>query len=383
MASAAESDTYAEIRPYEDAEVGAVLQRMSRDFLVLGGLLSLDHPRLPPLLALGLGWLLRRRLGRDLRRRLADVDSVESFQLFLRPIFVKNVVRRTTDALQHSGLENLDAAPRLFVANHRDILMDGGFLLLLLHDNGLPKPRLAVGDNLMSPRCVADLLRLNRAFIVHRRYAGREEAYRGRLHLSNYIRHSLLEDGVSVWIAQRAGRAKDGDDRTQPALIKMLAQAKDENESVGAYLNRLRLTPVSVSYEYDPCDAAKARELRMLKEAGAYRKRKGEDVRNIIRGVVGHKGRVHYGFGEPLSGDFDSIEAAAAELDRRIHSGCRLWPSNHIAAAELGWETPETNIDADQRKRFMERLNAMPAEDRPYALRLYANPVRNHMAAQS
>ncbi|MEG0968984.1 MAG: 1-acyl-sn-glycerol-3-phosphate acyltransferase, partial [Pseudomonas sp.] len=275
----------------------------------------------------------------------------------------------------------------LFLANHRDIVMDPAFVNYAVYHAGLPTPRIAIGDNLLQKPFVSDMMRLNKSFIVHRSISGRREKLAAYQLLSAYINHSIRNDGQSIWIAQAEGRAKDGDDRTDSAILKMFHMSR-KDEPFGAVIQSLNLSPVSISYEYDPCDQAKARELYIRATTGSYSKAPGEDDLSIAQGITGYKGRVHINFAPPVTAFFEDTKQLAAEIDRQILAGYRLFPVHYLAYAQWAKADPALQVPAaaqvfpaDELARakaeWQRRLDACPAEQRPYLVQQYATPVRN------
>jgi len=231
-------------------------------------------------------------------------------------------------------------------------------------------------------------MRLNKSFIVPRSARGKRAMLAAYQNLSAYIRHSIITDNHSIWMAQREGRAKNGIDRTDPAIIKMLTMARRSAErqaGTGEAIAELRLVPVSISYEYDPCDVQKARELHAVNVSGEYAKSEFEDIRSIVAGITGQKGRVHLRFGTPLGDEFDTPEAVAEEIDRQVIAGYHLFPSHYLALEALG-ESPElldlSEVTDADRARFQRRLAEVPNELRDWWLRQYANPVKSRAAGE-
>ncbi|MDT4855541.1 hypothetical protein FQZ97_899010 [compost metagenome] len=230
-------------------------------------------------------------------------------------------------------------------------------------------------------------MRLNKSFIVHRSLSNRREKLAAFQLLSAYINHSIRSDGESVWIAQAEGRAKDGDDRTDSAILKMFHMSR-KDASFAEVIGELRLTPVSISYEYDPCDQAKARELYIRASTGSYTKAEGEDDQSIALGITGYKGRVHINFCPPLEAPAEDAKQLAQDIDRQILGSYRLFPVNYLAYAQ--WEQRDAALDVPEvsalfsaeelaiaRREWQRRLDACPVEQRPYLILQYANPVRN------
>ena len=371
------------IRPYADHEVAAVLARLLSDETFLGTLTRFRFPRL----AGPFGWLLKPLIAHRLRREAAGIDSVAALQTRIEP-YIDRTVERATDGISFSGIEHLQAGtPYLFLANHRDIVMDPAFVNYAVFHAKLPTPRIAIGDNLLQRPFVSDLMRLNKSFIVHRSVAGRREKLAAFQLLSAYINHSIRTEGESVWIAQAEGRAKDGDDRTDPAILKMFHMSR-KDEPFAETLAALNLIPVSISYEYDPCDQAKARELQIRASSGSYEKAPGEDDASIALGITGYKGRVHVHFSAPVGEGFEDAKQLAALMDRHILSGYRLFPAHLLAYTQWDERDAELQVPgaeqlfpaaevAAARAEWQRRLDACPAEQRPWLIRQYATPVRN------
>ncbi|GAA3909217.1 1-acyl-sn-glycerol-3-phosphate acyltransferase [Halomonas cibimaris] len=377
--SHAASDPWADIRPYTDAEVEAVLQRLARDNELLNALTQFRLPRLaklaPP--------LARLLANRAVRREVQGVRDVRAFQQRIAG-YMNRMIQSSTDAFNVVGLEQLDPhTAYLFIGNHRDISLDPAFVNYALYQAGRNTVRIAIGDNLLKKPYVTDLMRLNKSFIVPRSARGKRAMLAAYQNLSDYIRHSITADNHSIWMAQREGRAKNGVDLTGPAIIKMLTMARrraDKQASTGEAIAELRIVPVAISYELDPCDVQKARELFDLDTQGGYAKSEFEDIASIVAGITGDKGRVQLNFGTPLGADAGSAEEVAAEIDRQVIGGYRLFPTHYLALEALG-EAPElvshTAITTADRERFAKRLAEVPEELRPYWLAQYANPVKH------
>lgn len=361
-------DPFQAIRPYRDDEVAAVLQRLIRDDECISALTRYQFPWASG----ALGWLLRPLVRIAVAARVGDIEDIQGFQGLVAD-YMQKMIARTTTRVSCSGLEQLDPGEAyLFVSNHRDIAMDPAFVNWVRYQAGMSTVRIAIGDNLLRKPYVSDLMRLNKSFVVNRSAKGRE-MMSALSQLSAYIDHSI-SSGHSVWIAQREGRAKDGNDRTDPALIKMFYMAHRKERSLSEMAARLNIVPVSISYELDPCDALKARELAAIARDGVYQKAEFEDINSIVRGITGDKGAVHVAFGTPLAGEYDSPEALAAEIDRQIHLNYRLHPTNLAAAGEP--------VEADQQQAFAARLAAVEAEAQPFLQQMYANPVINRRQAE-
>jgi hypothetical protein len=359
-----------------------VLDRLLADRELLGAICALRFPRLWRQLP----FLLRPAVRFLLQRQLGPVDSVHELQMVIRE-YMNRMIERTTSGFSVSGLDALDpATPYLFVSNHRDIAMDPAFTNYALNAAGFHTVRIAIGDNLLTKPWVSDMMRLNKSFIVRRSARSPRELMSASRHLSSYIRYSLQVERAPVWIAQREGRAKDGLDRTEPAVIKMLGLARDKaSEEFGDYIAGLHIVPVAIAYELDPCDALKARELWQRASTGSYAKAAQEDIASIATGITGHKGHVHVNFGQPLGAGLDSPAAVAAAIDAQIVRGYRLQPSNVLAYRELeGADAPVPGAVPEPASReaaaFAARMQAIPESHRAYALGMYANAVRSKLA---
>jgi len=372
------TDPYADIRPYRDEEVPEVLARLLRDKEMLDTLAGFSQSRLAaswPRLA---RWLVRR----SLRRQLRGVTDIHGMQMVIKS-YVEGMIESTTGGFTVSGLEQLDPSRAyLFMSNHRDIAMDPAFTNYALNQGGHETVRIAIGDNLLTKPWVSDLMRLNKSFIVNRSVNGPRQLLAASKNLASYIQFSLLQENAPVWIAQREGRAKDGLDRTEPAIIKMLGMSRDKStQSFAEHIASLAIVPVAISYELDPCDNLKANELHQLATTGRYEKGEQEDVASIGRGIAGQKGRVHVSFGAPLGAEFEDADHVAQQIDRQVIDLYCLHPTNLYAYDMLYGEhapRPE-NLYSEpgdvSREAFEARIDAMPEAHRPYALAIYANAV--------
>ncbi len=362
----AEQDIYAEIRPYHDEEVAPAIARLIADEEFIHAIL---HYRFPHL-AGPLGWLLSPLVKFTLKRRWSRLNSVQAVQRQVAS-FMDRMIESSTNNITVSGLEHLTADKAyLFVSNHRDIAMDPAMVNWCLYHHGLDTVRIAIGDNLLRKPCATELMRLNKSFIVKRGAKGPREMLKNFSLLSSYIKHSL-EHKHSVWIAQKEGRAKDGNDETDPAILKMFyMEGKKRGESFAEYMAKLAIVPVCLSYEYDPCDVDKINELWQKKTQGTYQKSEFEDIDSIVKGIVGYKGRVHVAFGKPLTEIPAEPEQLAKVIDQQIWQNYRLYPINYLAA---GIEHP--SIDDKVAALWQARLQAVPAGADTLINALYAAPV--------
>ena len=377
-------ECFDEIRPYHDDEVRPALERLLQDNELLHALSHHQFPRLSQWLGGIMYWLT----GIGLRSRLKDVDDIDALQQIIEP-FLSRVIESSTSSVTFSGIENLKPdTTYLYLSNHRDIVMDPAFVNYGVYQNNRPTARIAIGDNLLQRPFISDLMRLNKSFIVKRSVTGRREKLRAYQTLSAYIHHSV-ETGHCVWIAQSEGRAKDGNDLTDSAIIKMFHMShRAANISFADSIRSMNIVPVAISYEYDPCDEMKARELYETDRNGHYTKSESEDMLSIVKGIEGFKGRVHIAFGEPLTGNYHTAADVVAEVDRQIHHNYLLHPSNLFAWQELQQAHPDITVPAPEElfpdenlqakaRDFGHRLDNIHPGYRDWLLKMYANPVIN------
>ncbi|WP_221796882.1 1-acyl-sn-glycerol-3-phosphate acyltransferase [Oceanobacter mangrovi] len=371
-------DLYADIRPYQDDEVAVVLDRICRSETLHRALLKYRLGFLPH-------WLrelmlpLARKL---LERQMADVQTVQQFQVWMGKWVEKLLAKTTTDVVVR-GLDSM--APNqghLWISNHRDIAMDPTLINYSLHIAGWPTSRIAIGDNLLSHPDVADVMRLNKSFIVKRNITNKREKLAALQKLSNFIRFTLDEPG-SVWIAQREGRAKNGIDQTDTAVLKMMAlQGRERSEDFCASMTALRPVPVCIQYEWDPCDVMKARELVARARYGSYSKEDGEDTRSLLTGITGHKGVVHVDFGRPLTAvEMESADTMAAAIDQQIRDMTEILPVHNAALGllqrEFGSHTElkAAMVSTELENRLLQRIEHEDRDVRRQVLMGYAMPI--------
>jgi len=363
-------DQFQDIRPYNDEEVRPVIDGLLANLEFIRSIAGFSYPRLYRLLPGLVCWLARRKLTTQLR----DVHNVKTMQGVIA-LYMDKMIEKTTSRVTHSGLDSLSRDKAyLFISNHRDIAMDPAFVNYMLYHAGFETLQIAIGDNLLKRPFVTDLMRLNKSFIVKRSVKGRD-LLKSSKQLSEYIHH-CISSGRSVWIAQREGRAKDGMDRTDTALLKMLALAR-RDEGFMASLNALHIVPVAISYEFDPCDLLKADELQQKSEHGTYQKTEQSDIHSIVTGMVGFKGHVHVSFGTEIMLRSDDADEAAALVDAQIIRNYLLQPTNHLALQMLQGESVAAFQDESAR-RFQEHVAAAAPAIRPFLLQMYANPVISH-----
>ena len=331
-----------------------------------------------------------------LRLAFTGVKTPLDFQKrFMKPV-VKYIIRKHTDGCTFDDTAVSHRAARsdkrfTFVSNHRDIVLDSAFLDVLLVEAGYPTTvEIGIGDNLLIYPWIKRLVRMNKAFTVRRGLSPKEMLRSSQL-MSSYIHYAVTQKKENIWIAQREGRAKDSDDRTQDAVLKMLAMGGD--------LSELNIVPLTISYEYDPCDYLKAQEFQQKRDNPSFKKSRQDDLDNMKTGIFGYKGRVHYHCAAPINtwiGELKDLPkkeffaAVAERMDQEIHRHYRLYPCNYIALDILeGQSSNNSHYTEADRQRFEQYLSgqlakiSIPNKDdaflRQCMLRMYANPLRNYL----
>jgi len=333
----------------------------------------------------------------QIREKALSLRTVEEFQSTLIRAAIESMLKKTSGGVVLAGTENIDPTTKYtFISNHRDILLDPTLFTLFVFFAGHTTPKICLGDNLLRSDWIIDLVKLNKGVTVKRKLPPRELLIWSRV-LSELIRREVTSKRDSVWIAQREGRAKDGNDVTQPAVIKMLSIAGEG--PLSEKMRELRIVPVAIAYEYEPSDIARAWQLLVASREGEYIKLPDEDLKAMVGGVTGDKGRIRIQIGKELAPEFwqtlagagstnDQLRAVALQLDRQIHRIYHLWPSNWIAADLLAGNAIHAAHYTDAQKKYFvdrmrERLDQVPATDalrdelRGFFLKMYANPVSN------
>lgn len=334
------SSKFENIRPYKDEEVSEAAVKLAD---------SLDW-------AAVLAPLIGQNNSEEIAEAMPHMESVSDFQDDLTFPFLEALIESTTDNVSVSWdgdtLDDVFEGPMLHLTNHKDIVLDPSLVNVARMGNGYPCTQIGIGDNLLSREWVSDLVRINKCFIVPRGGSARDK-WNSSLLVASYIRHVVTEGG-SVWLAQKEGRAKDGKDSTSPALMRMLVSEGGEES-----WNLLNVKPVSVSYEWDPCDAMKVRELLLTEKNGSYEKAEGEDEMSMFLGMTGLKGRVHLHFCEKV--EWEEVEGERQEkvladlVDRAIFRGYQIFPNQLLAAKYLGRDVKGSYDDADV-QQFEKRL---------------------------
>ncbi len=363
------------IRPYNDAEIVGARERLGRseEFLsVFSQLTQTDKAQIT--------------------EALQSIQTRDEFQSKFFGPTITAVIQNTSTGYSVEGLENLrpDRA-YLFMSDHRDIILDSAILNLILRTNGFKYTEAAIGSNLLVNDWVTDLVKLNSCFIIEREIPVREMIISSALR-SQYIRRTMLETNSSVWIAQREGRTKNGSDKTQPSLLKMFKMSgpKDFVEN----FRELHIVPVSISYEWEPCDEQKTQEL-YTRSVSEYVKTPEEDMRSMQAGLGMYKGRIHFSIDKPIDGELEKmaglpskgerLEALAQYIDSRIYARYKLWPNNYIAydllysgnqfSCHYTNEEKEHFIQVMSRK--IDRIKGNRSMLNNIFLEIYANPVKN------
>ncbi|MBK6266433.1 1-acyl-sn-glycerol-3-phosphate acyltransferase [Marivirga sp. S37H4] len=372
------SEAFETIRPYHDTEVQAAIKRF------------ISHPFFDQIAEK----LFPDKSIVDLKQQLSQIQSVKEFQAVMMYPSARRVLDRSSEGISYEGFEKLEKHKSyLFISNHRDIVLDSAILNVLLFEHQLGTTEVAIGDNLLVNDWITDFAKLNKNFIVNRNVAPRE-MYSYSLILSAYIRYTLLEKKTSIWIAQREGRTKDGDDQTQQGLLKMIGL--DGGDDFYENYAPLRIAPMAISYEYDPCDVLKAREIQYKMAGKPLQKTPGDDLKSMITGITGIKGRVHLSIGKivdeklreikEIKNKNDQMQALADLIDERIHQNYKLWPTNFIAYDWLVEERFSDHYTKEEAEKFEDYLRKQVQTFsgdfkslRDPLLAMYANPVKNKL----
>ncbi len=370
------------IRPYYDTEVNEAIQA------------AVNHPMMKALM----GFTFPELDDEVWKEQLKRTHSIRDFQCNFIYKSVQKVLAKSSEGLTTSGFEKLEPnTSYLFISNHRDIILDTSLLNVSLFDHGLVMTASAIGDNLVKKSFLKTLSKLNRNFIVQRGLPPRELLESSKL-MSEYIAQLLLRENRSVWIAQREGRTKDGNDATHTGVLKMLAMGSTE-ENLMEYFKKIKIVPVSISYEYDPTDALKMPQLIAEANDEIYIKEKNEDFITLLSGIIGQKKRIHIHIGnildtelDKISEEFDNvkqqIQALAQTIDDSILQSYKLWPTNYIAYDLLNKTNEYSSFYTENEKQLFERrLEMRIDENNPQMvesfLSMYANPVVNKSKYQN
>ena len=373
-------DPFFQIRPYNDDELQYAINRMLQSHGFIGSLMNF-MPDVP------LNILIRN---------IRKTKTCFEFQKNIFGKICQTFIDRSIDSLTVAGFEMLNKdKPYLFVANHRDIIMDSAIMQVYLLNQGIKPCRSGIGDNLLSTQILTDVAKVCNMFTITRAGDARHMVTSSRL-VSEYIRSSICDEKQSIWIAQRNGRTKDGFDKTQQGVLKMFCVSKRQGNIYDS-IRELNIVPVTISYEFEPCDQMKARELILTSSQKKYVKEPDEDFKSMTTGVFAYKSRVHLQFGEPIndhideslvfSNDNEKIQYICSLVDKQMYKNYRLWPNNHIAYDILNDSSEYQNYYSEFSKRdFIKHiLKQANIDDVSYAkmkqmlYTIYANPVKAAM----
>jgi len=329
----------------------------------------------------------------DVKTKFRSINSAQSFQMKIMDYAIRNILERTSSGLSYDGIKNLSHSKNyLFLSNHRDILLDSAILQVILVANKYDSSEITFGDNLMNSEFIVDIGKSNKMFTLKRRGTTRE-IFTNSVHTSKYIRYTINEKLQSVWIAQSNGRTKDGNDQTQQAVLKMLGMSGG-HDFVQNFAG-LNIAPIVISYEYDPCDFLKTREI-YLSRRQTYEKTQNEDLNSVITGIKQFKGKIHLAVAPPILekelnkiGEMsknDRIKNLATLIDKRIYEYYKLFKTNYIAydmlngnRFESNYTVPEKAAFAEYMKKILLEIEGDQAEIEAIFLAIYANPVINHL----
>ena len=382
------STEFDEIRPYEAGEMKQAFEELLADRQFS----KLLHGFVP--------WLPKGIRNGLLRLAFTGVKTPLDFQLrFMKPV-VNYIIRKHSDGCTFDDQQlPTDKSQRyIFLSNHRDIVLDSAFLDVMLNKHGYPTTvEIGIGDNLLIYPWIKRLVKMNKAFTVRRGLTAHEMMRSSQL-MSRYIHYAVTQKRENIWIAQREGRAKDSSDHTQDAVLKMLAMGYDGTPVDS--LRELNIVPLTISYEFDPCDYLKAQEFQLKRDNPGFKKSKQDDLDNMKTGIFGYKGRVHYHCAQPVNNWIDELsglpkkefyEQLSLRIDRAIHHHYRLYPCNYIALDMLEGgknnSSHYTNADVQRFEQYLQqqldKIN-IPNKDVPFLrermLTMYANPVRNYLS---
>lgn len=368
------NDIFNDIRPYTEEEAGEKISQIIDNESYQNAMRQII-PEYPP---------------EQLKQDAKKFNTIYDFQTSTSRKFIEKFIEMSSKGVTFKGIENITRNQNyVFIGNHRDITFDAALLAEYFFLEEFNTSKIAIGDNLISSDILSEVAKLNKMFLVKRSVSLREKITNYQ-HLSAYIHHVLFNDHESVWIAQRDGRTKDGFDITKQGLIKMLAM--DDRVKPLEMLKKINLTPTIVSYEYEPCDQLKARELA-LTEDGPYHKKSGEDFASIMQGIMGQKGRIQLTIGKPIIDEIDTIPETLNQndkiyevckmVDRQIYQNYKLYPNNYIAFDILSQQNRFADqYSAQEKADFTDYLHQQAkvedvSEEKMmhYLLRIYANPV--------
>ena len=368
-------DPFKNIRPYTDAEVAGVLQSLVNNPSVLKALIGFQLPGI-----LAKAPFVKFFVKQKLISQIKTIHTIDDYQMIFKDLMEK-VVKESITSFEVNGLERLNKNENyLYISNHRDISLDAALLALHLHKSGFRTFNIAVGNNLMEEAWASDLFRLNKSFIIQKSGGTKKEIYSGLSLAAQCIYQSIFRDNTSVWIAQKQGRAKDGVDATDPAMLKMIHLTERKLQSEASYFNSLKVVSVSISYEYDPNDKLKAKELDFSQSNSEYVKEKDEDLKSIANGIIGIKGNVSINLSEPMKfAEADDYQMISNKITQSIISSYKLHASNYAACNLIGIDFTQDSYSSEEiaeaEKELNQRVKSLEIGARSKLLEQYANPV--------
>ncbi len=376
------NEEFDEIRPYHDSELPQIFEELIAD------------PAFRQVVGAVMPGIPFEAIAGQMRACKTKTEFQKTFCYGL----LKKIIKEATDGvtLDISALTDRQAA-YTYVSNHRDIVLDSGLLSVMLVEQGLDTVEIAIGDNLLIYPWIKKLVRVNKSFIVQRALSMRQKL-ESSARMSRYMHHTIRDKKQSIWIAQREGRAKDSDDRTQDSVLKMMAMG-GEGDIIDR-LSELNIVPLSISYEFDPCDFLKAREFQLKRDNPDYKKTQADDLQNMQTGIFGYKGRVHFRTAPCINEALKSFDRSlpkpelfariSALIDRGIHANYSLYPNNYVAhdllTASREFASHYTEADEKRFVAYIEQQLAridLPGKDEDFLrsklLLMYANPLTNNL----
>ena len=368
---------FSDISSYSDNQVPSKIKELESNLEFFNYLSNLFFPKVNKFIPRGAKFFVKKKF----IKMFSHCKTIEEFQTSLAPL-VQKMILNTTDGFTFSGIENLTDKPTLYIGNHRDISLDAAFLNYLLYIKNLSTVRIAIGDNLLDGDFAETLMRLNKSFIVHREIKGVKETLRKLSKLSAYINYSLQKENESIWIAQKEGRANDGNDFTDEGVLKMLYLDQRKTSSLDNWIKAVNLTPVVISYEYDPLDTVKAKGWDYQKSWSTEKINK-DNLVQMASGIFEYKGRVHLHICEPISQKVDNTKDLADLIQKEIITNYHIWPSTYTAASLLAekqkssFASNPVSQNSEEVRKFKERFMSLEGKDLDEFLMIYARPLHN------
>ena len=373
---------FEDIKSFEDREVKDKLKELENDKEFHQFIADLIYPKGNKFFSAFFQFYIKRKF----IQIFGDCDSIEQFQDRMAPL-VESMIAKTTSGFSYSGEENLSDRPTLFIGNHRDISLDPAFLNYLLYSERYRTVRIAIGDNLLDGGFAENLMRLNKSFVVHRDIKGIKETLRKLTKLSAYISHSLFQDNESIWIAQKEGRANDGNDYTDEAVLKMLYLHHRKDLDLNDWIKNTNLTPVSISYEYDPLDVIKAKGWDHH-DSMSNQEINQSDLMEMAKGIFGFKGKVHLHICKPIDTSLSDTSKLAASIETEIIKNYKIWPVSYSAICLLKENNFESDlydptfVNSDSYRFLQDRTKSLSTEEKKELLLTYARPLINKEKAR-